>query len=205
METEQPKKPIEHSVTPEAKIPDYVSFWELAPLIPGLVPTALKGAEIAWKGGELALDWIRKEGPLSAQVFDSSCSKNSYVVKFRIRNMTIHGIYLLDFRIEWPEVDPYSIKIDYSNKQKSIDFGSKDPEDSESIKTDLLQPAESVILKIEFPLPKTIDRDIGLWGKPSSLGVGYLMFWMLDKEEPSDPKKLTFALRINRSTTDQNT
>ena len=157
---------------------------------PADISLAKTGADLAWKGGQRALEWLRQEGPLVVQVLDSRRDASRYLLKLRITNHAIHGIHLIRFRVTWPEISP---QADFRFGDKAPSYG--DTNDTRP-KSKTVEPAASVDTEVAFELPVTVDREVGLLGRPSRLGSGEIDYWILNLEAPSEPKQVQFALRL---------
>lgn len=165
---------------------DWVPTWE--------IPVAMKGAELAIKGGEKLVEWYRAEGPLSIQILDSRTKQESYVVEMRATNLTVHGIYFDAFTL----VAPTEMSLKILRKESDlIGFDEVCPP-TKSIRTEakLLRLGESFDFFIVFPVPTTEDLSKTGWFKNKKrLGSGKIDFWVLN-EGSRRTRDVFFSLRV---------
>jgi hypothetical protein len=163
---------------------DWIPTWEL--------PLVLKGADLAMKGGEKLVEWIRAEGPLSVQILDSRMDQESYIVEMRATNLTVHGIFVDAFTL----LMPTEKNIQILRKQPG-QMGLDTPP-PRRIPTDakLLSPGTSFDFIVEFPVPTKEELTKSGWFKSKKrLGSGRIDFWILN-EESKRTKDVFFGLRV---------
>lgn len=167
----------------------WVPTWE--------VPVALKGADLAMKGGEKLVEWFRAEGPLSLQILDSRTKQEIYVVEMRATNMTVHGIYLDSFMLLTPTKKSLQIlKESPIQMRMGAGFGGSSSPTSIPTEATLLHPGKSFDFFIEFPIPTIEDFSKTGWFKNKKcLGSGRIDFWILN-EESGRTRDVSFSLRV---------
>lgn len=179
-------KPDAEEGTAGARPRAWVPTWE--------VPVILKSADLAMKGGEKLLEWIKSEGPLLLQILDSRALGEKYEIELRATNMTVHGIYVDSFTL----LAPVELELAISPKRLTVGF---DEASAPSLQTTrprstLIRPGASMEFTIAFPVPAQEDLRQGWFKNEKRLGSGRLNFLILNEEERR-AKEARFSIRLS--------
>jgi hypothetical protein len=156
------------------------------------IPAVLKGADLAVKGGEKLVEWIKSEWPLLLQVLDSRMDGDHYVIKFKATNMTVHGIYLESCTLEQPLVKKKVISLP---KEATISFGDEKENPPASGEGTLIPTGGERIFDIILPLRDVEYIRTGGFEGNRGVGSATLGYRILN-EELEREKKLVFGLRL---------
>jgi hypothetical protein len=169
------------------------------------VPMILKGTDLAIKGGEKLVEWIKSEGPLFVQTLDSYYYRpNGYVLILRITNTTIHGIYLESLKLISPAVRDLVLSAKQTAHQSAEFYSSswrglRSRPENHTPQTCRVGPGESLTFKTEFELPPLEELRAKWSRKKKRLAVATLEFSVLNEGLPRT-MNIEFCVRIrNRS------
>ena len=143
------------------------------------IPALLKGADLAVKGGEKLVEWIKSEWPLLLQVLDSRLDGDHYVIKFKATNMTVHGIYLESCTLEQPLVKQMVISLP---KGTTISFPTDKEDAPASGEGTLIPPASEKIFNIMLPMGDVEYIQSGGYEGNRGLGSATLGYRILNEE-----------------------
>lgn len=162
----------------------------------------LKGADLAVKGGEKFIEWIKSEGPLFVQTLDSFyLGSNWYGVILRITNTTVHGTYLESLKLISPAVRDLALSAKQTAHQSARQFysasqrPSHSPPDNHAPKACLVDPGESLIFKTEFELPPLAELRAKWSRKKKRIALATLEFSVLNEGLPRT-MNIEFCVRI---------
>lgn len=158
----------------------------------GEIPAVLKGADLAIKGGEKLVEWIKSEWPLLLQVVDSRLNGDNYLVKFKATNMTLHGIYLESCTLEQPLIKSRAVSLP---KEATISFPAEREEAPASGEGALIAAAGDRIFNIILSAPDVEYIRSGGFEGNCGMGSATLSYRLLN-EQSERQKTFTFALRL---------
>jgi hypothetical protein len=179
-------------VASDADQTNVASLFPIAWITGGEIPAVLKGAELAVKGGEKLVEWIKSEWPLLVQVLDSRLDGESFVVKFKATNMTLHGIYLESCTLEQPLIKSKAVSLP---KEATISFPAEGEDPPASGEGTLIAPAADKTFQIILPKPDVEYIRSGGFEGNRSMGSATLSYRLLN-EQSERQKPLIFALRL---------
>jgi hypothetical protein len=156
------------------------------------IPTVLKGAEWAVKGGEKLVEWIKSEWPLLIQILDSRLERENFVVKFKATNMTLHGIYLESCTLEQPLIKSKAVSLP---KEATISFPAEGEDPPASGEGTLIAPGGDRTFHVILPKTDVEYLRSGGFEGNRSMGSATLSYRLLN-EQSERQKPLIFAVRL---------
>jgi len=96
---------------------------------------------------------LKTDDPLLIQVLDSSVSGNNHQLSLRITNLTLHGIYIDELKVEKPKNTTLTIKaISNSAAKPDFSFSSDTPRPNGTTLPLRLAPEGAISITAQIPL-----------------------------------------------------